>query len=165
MSALLSVKPTYGVEALSVACSLALEELQFEGMRSAYDEITAAGQKQGYTTERMLLSLLEAEAVERAGRKLRYRLGQAKFPVQKELEQFDFQVSKISPAAASLISQLCVGKFSGKPYEHNLRGRFRKRQDTFGCSDRDEPLAEEKESAFLWSSGSGEPTGTGKAFQ
>jgi DNA replication protein DnaC len=88
-----------------------LKELQFEGMRSAYDEITAAGQKQGYTTERMLLSLLEAETVERAGRKLRYRLGQAKFPAQKELEQFDFQVSRISPANASLISLLCGGKF------------------------------------------------------
>jgi hypothetical protein len=45
-----------------------LKELQFEGMRSAYDEIVAVGQKQGATTERMLLSLLEAESVERAGR-------------------------------------------------------------------------------------------------
>jgi DNA replication protein DnaC len=88
-----------------------LRELQFEGMRSAYDEIVAAGQKQGYTAERMLLSLLEAEAVERAGRKLRYRLGQAKLPMQKELEQFDF---KVSPVDTSLISRLNEGRFLEK---------------------------------------------------
>jgi DNA replication protein DnaC len=85
-----------------------LKELQFEGMRSAYDEIVAVGQKQGYATERVLLSLLEAEAVERSGRKLRYRLGQAKLPVQKELDQFDFTGS---PVDASLISRLGEGKF------------------------------------------------------
>jgi DNA replication protein DnaC len=67
-----------------------LRELRLEGMRSAYDELQAIGQKQGYTPEKLLLSLLEAESTDRSVRSLRYRLGQARFPVQKELEHFDF---------------------------------------------------------------------------
>jgi hypothetical protein len=37
----------------------ALKELQLEGMSSAYDEIAAMGQKQGHTSERLLLSLMK----------------------------------------------------------------------------------------------------------
>jgi DNA replication protein DnaC len=85
-----------------------LKELSFEGMRAAYDEILAAGQRHGDTPERLVLSLLEAEATERAGRNLRYRLGIAKFPMQKELEQFDFAVSGVD---ASRIKQLSGGEF------------------------------------------------------
>jgi DNA replication protein DnaC len=85
-----------------------LRELRLEGMKSAYDEIYASGQKHGYTPEKLFLSLLEAEAEERAGRNLRYRLGQAKFPVQKELEQFDFQAGQVDELK---IRELSDGKF------------------------------------------------------
>ena len=88
----------------------ALGELRLEGMRSAYDEILAVGQKHGYTAEKMLLSLLEAESEERAGRSLRYRLNQAKFPIQKEVEQYDFQF-KAGQVNESQIKLLCEGKF------------------------------------------------------
>ena len=88
----------------------ALRELRLEGMRSAYDEILASGQKQGYTTEKVLLSLLEAESAERAGRSLRYRLNQAKFPIQKEVEQYDFKF-KAGQINGSQIKLLCEGKF------------------------------------------------------
>ena len=88
----------------------ALRELNLDGMRTAYDEILAAGQKHGYTTEKMLLSLLEAETTERAVRSLRYRLNQAKFPTQKEIEQYDFEF-KAGQVSELMIKQLCEGKF------------------------------------------------------
>ena len=88
----------------------ALKGLHLDGMRSAYDEIFAAGQKHGHTTERLLLSLLEAETAERAVRNLRYRLSQAKFPIQKELEQYDFKF-KAGQVKEPMIKQLCEGSF------------------------------------------------------
>jgi len=85
-----------------------LKELHLEGMRSAYDEAFAIGQKRGDTPEKFLLTLLEAEVTERAGRSLRYRLGQARFPIQKELEHFDFNASQVEEAR---IDSLRTGKF------------------------------------------------------
>jgi DNA replication protein DnaC len=85
-----------------------LKELSFDGMREAYDEIMAAGQKHGDTPEKVVLSLLEAEMTERAGRNLRYRLGVAKFPAQKELEQFDFEASEVN---SSMMKKLSEGEF------------------------------------------------------
>lgn len=86
-----------------------LRELRLEGMRAAYDELFALGQKGGQTPERLVLSLLEAEATERSGRSLRYRLGQARFPIQKELEHFDFSVGQVEEAR---IQKLSMGTFT-----------------------------------------------------
>ena len=86
-----------------------LKELRLEGMRSAYDEAFAVGQKRGDTPEKLLMTLLEAEVTERAGRSLRYRLGQARFPIQKELEHFDFTVSQVEEAR---IRGLYAGEFT-----------------------------------------------------
>lgn len=85
-----------------------MKALNLVGMRSAYDEIVACSQKQGYTSEKLLLSLLTAEATERAGRNLRYRLNQAKLPTQMELEQFDFTEGKVEE---SQIRRLNEGEF------------------------------------------------------
>ena len=85
------------------------KELRLEGMRAAYDELFAVGQKVGHTPERFILSLLEAEAAERSGRSLRYRLGQARFPIQKELEHFDFSVAQVEEAR---IQKLHTGSFT-----------------------------------------------------
>jgi DNA replication protein DnaC len=85
-----------------------LKELRLEGMRAAYDEVSSIGQRQGYTSEKVLLSLLEAESVERETRGLRYRLGQAKFPLQKEVSGFDFTASAVD---AGRIEELCEGEF------------------------------------------------------
>jgi len=86
-----------------------LKELRLEGMRSAYDEAFAVGQKRGDTPEKLLLTLLEAEAIERGARGLRYRLSQARFPIQKELEHFDFTVAQVEEAR---IRSLHVGDFT-----------------------------------------------------
>jgi DNA replication protein DnaC len=72
-----------------------LKELRLDGIRSAYDETFAVGQKRGDTAEKLLLTLLEAEVTERSARSLSYRLGQARFPIQKELEHFDFTVAQV----------------------------------------------------------------------
>ena len=82
-----------------------LKELRLEGMRSAYDEVFAVGQKRGDTAEKLFLALIEAEATERSARGLRYRLIQARFPIQKELEHFDFTVTQVDEARTAEISQ------------------------------------------------------------
>jgi DNA replication protein DnaC len=86
-----------------------LKELRLEGMRSAYDEVFALGQKRGDTPEKFLLTLLEAELTEQSVRSLRYRLGQARFPIQKELEQFDFSAAQVKETR---IRQLYSGEFT-----------------------------------------------------
>ena len=86
----------------------ALTELQLYGVRAAYDEIVAGAQKSRNTPERFLLSLLEAEIVDRETRTMRYRLGQARFPALKEMENFDFSASTI---AESLLRRLHHGDF------------------------------------------------------
>ena len=86
----------------------ALTELRLGGMRSAYDELMAGVQKKGQSPEKFLYSLLEAEMTERDCRSLRYRLGQARFPVQKEVESFDFSDTPIEQGA---VRRLCQGDF------------------------------------------------------
>ena len=86
----------------------AMEQLHLQGMRSAFDEILAAGLKQRHTPERLLLDLLEAEVAERKTRSIRYRLGLAKFPVDKDLDSFEFSASPVNEA---LVRSLYQGSF------------------------------------------------------
>jgi len=86
-----------------------LKELRLDGMRSAYDETFAVGQKRGDTAEKLLLTLLEAEVTERSARSMRYRLAQARFPIQKELEYFDFSAAQVEEAR---IRRLYDGDFT-----------------------------------------------------
>jgi DNA replication protein DnaC len=106
------VRPTFGEGKVMLREKIldTLTELHLEGMRSVYDEIIAAGQKQGHGAERQLLSLLEAELEERAGRSLRYRLRQARFPIEKELEQYDFKF-QAGQVDEGMINSLITGKF------------------------------------------------------
>ncbi len=63
-----------------------MEKLNLHGMKSAFDEVLAAGIKQRKTPEKILLDLLEAEQSERMARSIRYRLALARFPVEQENE-------------------------------------------------------------------------------
>ena len=136
-----------------------LKELHLFGMRTAYDELFAACQKQGHTPERFLLSLLEAEATERSARSLRYRLGQARFPIQKELEHFDFSAAQVEEARirelhAGAFTELCTnvifvgGSGTGKTHLSIAIGmallRRRKRVRFFGAVDLVNQLEQEK---------------------
>lgn len=82
--------------------------LSLYGMKGVLDELLATAQKQRATPEKMLLDFLEAELAERKVRSIRYRLGLAKFPVAKDLDQFDFAASPVDEAQ---IRALYDGRF------------------------------------------------------
>lgn len=86
----------------------AMESLHLYGMRSALDETLASGIKAHHTPERILLDLLEAELAERTARSIKYRLGVAKFPVDKDLDSFEFTAS---PVNESQVRTLYSGSF------------------------------------------------------
>lgn len=82
--------------------------LNLHGMKVVFDEVLATGIKQRGTPEKILLDLLEAELGERTARSIRYRLGLAKFPVDKDLDRFDFSSS---PVNETLVRSLHEGRF------------------------------------------------------
>ena len=85
-----------------------LRTLKLHGMKSALDEVLATGTRQRATPEKVLLELLRAEETERKVRSIRYRLGQAKFPIAKDLDQFDFSTS---PVNETQVKNLYEGSF------------------------------------------------------
>ncbi len=86
----------------------ALAALKLHGMRAAFDEVLATGVKQRHTPEKILLELLSAERAERRVRSIRYRLGIARFPVDKDLDSFDFSAS---PVNETQVRSLYEGSF------------------------------------------------------
>src|SRR5512146_1746988 len=86
----------------------AMEKLKLNGMKSVLDEVLASGIKQRRTPEKILLDLLEAELAERTARSIRYRLGQARFPVDKDIDRFEFSSS---PVNETLVRSLYQGSF------------------------------------------------------
>lgn len=74
----------------------AIGTLGLYGMKVTFDEILAAGIKSRATPDKILCDLLEAEVAERQVRSIRYRMGLAKFPVDKDLDRFDFTVSPVN---------------------------------------------------------------------
>jgi len=74
----------------------AMNKLALHGMKSVFDEVMASGIKQRATPEKMLLDLLEIEIGERTAKSIRYRLGLARFPVDKDLDRFDFSTSPVN---------------------------------------------------------------------
>jgi len=85
-----------------------LKELKLHGMRSVLDEILVTGVRQKSIPEKILLELLNAELAEREARSIRYRMGQAKFPIAKDLDQFEFSVS---PVNETQVRTLYEGQF------------------------------------------------------
>jgi len=66
------------------------------GMKATFDELIATGIKQRATPEKILLDLLTAELAERRVRSIRYRMGIAKFQVEKDLDHFEFSESPVN---------------------------------------------------------------------
>ncbi len=69
--------------------------LKLRGMSAVYDEVLPNGRKRRVTPEKILVELLKAEAAERHLRSIRYRMGQAKFPILKDLDNFDFDQASV----------------------------------------------------------------------
>lgn len=86
----------------------AMDKIGLYGMKATFDELIATGIKQRSTPEKILLDLLSAELTERRIRSIRYRLHQAKFPVEKDLDHFDFAES---PVNEPQIRSLYEGRF------------------------------------------------------
>lgn len=86
----------------------AMGTLGLHGMKACYDEIMAAGIKTRATPEKILCELLETELTERKARSIRYRMGLAKFPVDKDLDQFNFTES---PVNETQVRHLYAGNF------------------------------------------------------
>jgi DNA replication protein DnaC len=74
----------------------AIGTLGLYGMKATFDEILASGIKSRATPDKILCDLLEAELAERQVRSIRYRMSLAKFPVDKDLDRFDFTVSPVN---------------------------------------------------------------------
>lgn len=74
----------------------AMGKLGLYGMKATLDEILATGLKSRATPEKIILDLLEAELAERRVRSIRYRMGLARFPTDKDLDRFQFQDTPIN---------------------------------------------------------------------
>lgn len=86
----------------------AMGHLTLYGMKAVFDEVLATGLKQRATPEKIMLDLLTAEIAERRVRSIRYRLGLARFPGDKDLDSFDFTAS---PVHEDQIRSLYDGRF------------------------------------------------------
>lgn len=85
-----------------------MKTLKFVGIPKAYDEVLAAGRKRRQTTETVIEELLQVEVSERRARSIRYRMTQARFPVPKDLDSFEF--GKL-PVNEEQIRTLYTGEF------------------------------------------------------
>lgn len=86
----------------------AFSELGLHGMRAAFDEQIAFVHKRPISQEKFLQTLLEAELAERQARALQYRTSQARFPIVKELTDFD---ASNTPLSNEQLASLAKGEF------------------------------------------------------
>lgn len=82
--------------------------LKLYGMRSAYDEVMAAGIKRQYEPPRIVADLLQSEIAEKQARSIRYQMTVAKLPLAKDIEEFDFTGTPINEG---LVRELASGSF------------------------------------------------------
>ena len=82
--------------------------LKLYGMRSAYDEVMAAGIKRQHEPPRIVGDLLQSEIAEKQARSIRYQMTIAKLPLAKDLDQFNFGGTPINE---SLVKELASGSF------------------------------------------------------
>jgi len=85
-----------------------MKSLKFVGMPKAYDEVLTAGHKRRQTTETIIEELFQIEVGERRARSIRYRMTQARFPVPRDLDSFEFD--KL-PGDEARIQALYTGDF------------------------------------------------------
>src|SRR5438270_11888247 len=71
-------------------------QLKLAGMRAAYDELMTAGLRAQHSAQRIIGELLLAQLADNRARSAAYRLGVARFPVMKNLAEFDFSVSPVN---------------------------------------------------------------------
>lgn len=82
--------------------------LKLYGMRSAYDEVMAAGIKRQHEPPRIVGDLLQSEIAEKQARSIRYQMTVAKLPLAKDIEEFVFTGTPINEG---LVRELANGSF------------------------------------------------------
>lgn len=92
-----------------------LRTLKLYGMATAYDEAVVQGSRRKQTVEEILAALCQAETAERQVRSIRYQMGIARLPVQKDLDTFVFADAKVDERR---IRELYTGQFLNAA--HNL---------------------------------------------
>ncbi len=85
-----------------------MSSLKLYGMRSAYDEVMAAGIKRQHEPPRIVGDLLQSEIAEKQARSIRYQMTIAKLPLAKDIEEFDFTDTPINDG---LVRDLASGGF------------------------------------------------------
>jgi len=83
----------------------AIATLGLYGMKVTFDEILAAGIRTRSTPDKIVCDLLEAEMAERKVRSIRYQMGLAKFPVDKDLDRFEFATSPVNEMQVKNLNQ------------------------------------------------------------
>ena len=83
-------------------------ELKLYGMRTAYDEVMAAGIKRQHEPPRIVGDLLKAEIAEKQARSIKYQMTISKLPLAKDLDGFEFAGTPINEA---LVRDLSNGGF------------------------------------------------------
>ncbi|MFZ5797757.1 MAG: IS21-like element helper ATPase IstB [Thermodesulfobacteriota bacterium] len=92
-----------------------LRALKLYGMAATYDEAVVQGSRRKQTVEEILAALCQAETAERKIRSIRYQMGIAKLPVQKDLDSFVFAEGQVEERR---IRELYTGQFLDEA--HNL---------------------------------------------
>ena len=85
-----------------------MKTLKFVAIPKAYDEVLATARKRRQLTEVVIEQLLEIEVSERKARSIRYRMTQARFPVPKDIDSFEFDQISIDEEQ---IRTLYTGEF------------------------------------------------------
>lgn len=92
-----------------------LKSMHLYGMATALTELEAERPRQPQAPEVWLKRLIEAEAVDRQARSLRYQLHIARFPIHRDLAGFDWSESGVSRGQ---VEQLATAQFMASA--HNL---------------------------------------------
>ena len=92
-----------------------LNTLKLYGMAGSYDEAVVQGIRRKQTIEEILATLCKAETAERKVRSIRYQMRLARFPVQKDLDNFIFADAAVDERH---IRELYSGNFLDEA--HNL---------------------------------------------
>ena len=86
-----------------------LKALKLHGMAECYAEIQAQNPELMISVAVILRQLLEAEAMDRSIRTIRYQMGSARFPIHRDFSGFDFGQSIVDQ---SLINKLATMTFT-----------------------------------------------------
>ena len=71
--------------------SLALTDLRLPAIKLVWADFAARADKEGWPAARFLAALAEHEMAERANRRIRRHLEEAKLPPDKTIDSFDFE--------------------------------------------------------------------------